>query len=76
MFSLNQVSNINLQNFKTLQKQIDQCKHCQSAFGFEPHPIIFGNMNAKIMQISQAPSRTVHNTRKPFNDASGELAPF
>ncbi|MFR0985782.1 MAG: uracil-DNA glycosylase family protein [Frisingicoccus sp.] len=23
------------------------------------------------MQISQAPSRTVHNTGKPFNDASG-----
>ena len=71
MSSFNQVSDINLQKFKTLQKQIDECRHCQSAYGFKPHPILFGNMNAKIMQISQAPSRTVHNTGKPFNDACG-----
>lgn len=47
------------------------CRFCQSEFGFEPNPIVFGNAGAKIMQISQAPSRTVHQTGKPFNDASG-----
>ncbi len=72
MSSFNQPADFNLQEFINLQKQINNCKHCQSAFGFEPHPILFGNMNAKIMQISQAPSRTVHNTGKPFNDASGK----
>ncbi len=54
-----------------LQKQITQCLLCRDTFGFEPRPIIFGNYNAKIMQISQAPSKTVHETGKPFNDASG-----
>lgn len=72
MSSFNQPSNLKAKEFINLQKQINNCKHCQSAFGFEPHPILFGNSNAKIMQISQAPSRTVHNTGKPFNDASGK----
>lgn len=54
-----------------LQNHISQCRLCQDTFGFEPRPIIQGNYNAKIMQISQAPSKTVHETGKPFNDASG-----
>jgi len=54
-----------------LQRQILQCRLCQDTFGFEPHPIVLGKHNAKIMQISQAPSKSVHETGKPFNDASG-----
>ena len=54
-----------------LHNQILQCRLCQDTLGFEPHPIILGNYNAKIMQISQAPSKSVHETGKPFNDASG-----
>lgn len=54
-----------------LQAQIRQCRLCQDSFGFEPRPIVLGNRNAKIMQISQAPSKTVHETGRPFNDASG-----
>lgn len=57
--------------FLDLKEQISACHYCQEDFGFEPHPIVFGNPDAKIMQISQAPSRTVHNTGKPFDDASG-----
>ncbi len=64
-------SNNNAQKLRDLQKQIQNCRYCQQDFGFEPHPIIFGNPQARIMQISQAPSLTVHNTGKPFNDASG-----
>lgn len=54
-----------------LQEQIKKCRLCQDVFGYEPKPIIQGNHNAKIMQISQAPSKSVHETGKPFNDASG-----
>lgn len=54
-----------------LQAEIAQCRLCRDTFGFEPRPIIFGNYHAKIMQISQAPSKTVYETGKPFNDASG-----
>lgn len=57
--------------YRNLQEQIVDCRLCQETFGFQPHPIVSGNPNAKIMQISQAPSLSVHNTGKPFNDASG-----
>lgn len=61
----------NKTNFDTLKKEILACRLCQEKFGFEPHPIILGNPNSKIMQISQAPSQNVHKTLTPFDDASG-----
>ena len=58
--------------FDKLINDIKKCKICQNRFGFEPHPVILGNINSKIVQISQAPSATVHNTLKPFTDMSGK----
>lgn len=58
--------------FEKLREEISSCRICREEFGFEPRPILFGNQNAKIMQISQAPSRKVHETGLPFNDASGK----
>lgn len=58
-------------NFDKLKKEILNCKECQNIFDFEPHPVIFGNQNSKIVQISQAPSANVHITKKPFTDQSG-----
>lgn len=54
-----------------LKKEILNCRLCEEKFGFEPHPIVWGNADSKIMQISQASSQNVHKTYKPFNDASG-----
>jgi len=48
------------------------CNLCEEKFGFEPIPIVFGNSGSKIVQISQAPSKNVHLTGKPFNDATGK----
>lgn len=67
----NRISEADFRTFHNLQNQISACRYCREHFGFEPHPILFGNLNARIMQISQAPSLSVHNTRKPFYDASG-----
>jgi len=58
-------------NFPKLVKEIKSCRECRGLFGFEPNPVVSGNQNAKILQISQAPSQNVHNTSKCFNDASG-----
>ena len=58
--------------FDTLISQLKGCKICKEKFGFEPHPIIVGNINSKIVQISQAPSATVHKTLRPFTDHSGK----
>ena len=58
--------------FDKLINNIKKCRICQDTFGFEPHPVILGNINSKIVQISQAPSATVHDTLKPFTDMSGK----
>lgn len=59
-------------NFMELKNSISKCRYCESRFGFEPHPIFWGEENSKIAQISQAPSNRVNTTGKPFTDKSGE----
>lgn len=58
--------------FERLILEIKKCSICKERFGFEPHPIILGNIHSKIVQISQAPSATVHKTLMPFTDQSGK----
>jgi len=58
--------------FEELKKEIENCRFCEESFGFIPHPIFWGNKNARIAQISQAPSLSVHNSGKPFTDMSGK----
>lgn len=58
--------------FDTMVKEIKSCRICEEYFGFEPNPVFRGNQNAKIMQISQAPSKNTSDTSKCFNDASGK----
>jgi uracil-DNA glycosylase family 4 len=57
--------------FQSLIIKLKKCNICKEKFGFTPHPVVIGNSNSKIVQISQAPSKTVHETRKPFTDQSG-----
>ncbi|MFA6073170.1 MAG: uracil-DNA glycosylase family protein [Candidatus Woesearchaeota archaeon] len=60
-----------MDKFSELVKEIHNCKECKNLFGFESNPVFSGNKNAKILQISQAPSQNVHKSSKCFNDASG-----
>ncbi len=53
-------------------RKLKACRECASLFNHEPRPVFLGSSRAPIMQISQAPSKTVHETGYPFNDASGE----
>lgn len=62
--------------FDDLKKEIENCKFCAEKFGFEPHPIFWGKENSKIVQISQAPSKNVHNSMKPFMDMSGRTLKY
>lgn len=57
---------------ESLLNELKKCEICKEKFGFQPHPIFLGNVNSKIVQISQAPSATVHETLKPFTDQSGK----
>lgn len=58
--------------FNQFIKKIKQCEICKDNFGFNPHPIVRGKYNSKIVQISQTPSSKVHETLKPFTDKSGK----
>ncbi len=53
-------------------ENLKKCGICKEEFGFQPHPVFWGNVNSKIVQISQAPSATVHETLKPFTDKTGK----
>lgn len=55
-----------------LRENIINCRYCQNLFRFEPRPIFFGNIHSKIVQISQAPSKSVYEIGKPFFDQSGK----
>lgn len=55
-----------------LKENIINCRCCQYLFQFEPRPIFFGNIHSKIVQISQAPSKKVYESGKPFHDQSGK----
>lgn len=58
--------------YKEFINKLKSCDICRKEFGFEPHPVVFGNEKSKIVQISQVPSKTVHETLKPFTDLSGK----
>jgi len=59
-------------SFEKLKQEIHSCRDCLDLFGFEPVPVFQGNKNAKIFQISQAPSKKVQDNKKSFTDASGK----
>lgn len=59
-------------DFQKLKQDINSCSDCRNLFGFEPIPIFQGNKNAKIFQISQAPSKKIQDNKKSFKDASGK----
>jgi uracil-DNA glycosylase family 4 len=55
----------------TFFSQLAQCRLCP--LPHEPYPLLWGNLNAPIALLGQAPSRKGHITGKPWNDASGHL---
>ena len=61
-----------MKKLDNLKKDILSCKVCKDIFEHDPNPIFQGNEHSHIFQIGQAPSRTVMETGKPFNDASGK----
>ena len=62
--------------FENLKRKVQKCDYCKEQFGFDPHPVIWGNSHSKIIQISQAPSNNVYNSMKPFTDMSGKTLKY
>jgi len=67
-------------DFEEFQNELRKCRYCKDVLGlnFEPKPLVWGNKNAKIVQISQAPSLRASIFGRPFSksetepDASGK----
>ena len=60
------------EQFERLKVQLQNCREYRQQIKDEPRPVFQGNLDSKIFQISQAPSRRVMETGLPFNDASGK----
>ncbi len=56
---------------KTLLNKIRRCEVCKDHLPLGPRPVVQLNPYSKIIIISQAPGRRVHETGIPWNDASG-----
>src|SRR5262245_32637110 len=58
--------------FGRLVAEIGACTLCAPHLLLGPRPIVRGLPSARLLIISQAPGRRVHDTRLSFNDRSGD----
>ena len=55
-----------------LLKQVRDCRLCEQHLPLGPRPVLQVHANARILIAGQAPGRKVHESGKPFDDASGK----
>jgi uracil-DNA glycosylase len=55
-----------------LVRDIQACRHCAAHLPHEPRPVLQVSATARIGIFSQAPGTRVHESGKPFTDASGD----
>jgi uracil-DNA glycosylase len=55
-----------------LLSSIRACRICEQHLPLGPRPVVQAGATARILIASQAPGRKVHETGRPFTDASGE----
>jgi uracil-DNA glycosylase len=59
-------------DFDHLIKNIRECAVCAPFLPLGPRPIVRGRPSARLLIISQAPGKRVHDTGLSFNDRSGD----
>jgi uracil-DNA glycosylase len=55
-----------------LLAEIRACRICAAHLPLGPRPVLQASSTARLLIVSQAPGRKVHDTGIPFNDVSGE----
>jgi len=58
--------------FPTLLARIRACRICAAHLPLGPRPVVQASPKARLLIVSQAPGRKVHETGIPFNDPSGD----
>src|SRR5271156_4788465 len=59
-------------DFDRLLAEIRACRVCAAHLPLGPRPIVRGRPSARLLIISQAPGRRVHETGLSFDDRSGD----
>jgi len=55
-----------------LLSQVRACRICEAHLPLGPRPVVQAAANSRLLIVSQAPGRKVHDTGIPFNDPSGD----
>jgi uracil-DNA glycosylase len=61
-----------LNTLNALLREVRACERCAAVLPLGPRPVFQLHASARLLIAAQAPSRTVHDTGIPFNDASGQ----
>lgn len=59
-------------SFDAQLERIRACRICEAFLPLGPRPVLQAAPTARLLIVSQAPGRKVHDTGIPFNDPSGE----
>lgn len=60
------------EEFDALMARIRACRLCEAHLPLGPRPVLQASPRARLLIVSQAPGRRVHETGIPFNDPSGD----
>ncbi|MDE2280118.1 MAG: uracil-DNA glycosylase family protein, partial [Xanthomonadaceae bacterium] len=55
-----------------LLAEVRACRLCSAHLPLGPRPVVQASSRSRLLIVSQAPGRKVHDTGIPFNDASGD----
>ena len=55
-----------------LLAEIRACRFCEAHLPLGPRPVLQASSTSRLLIVSQAPGRKVHDTGIPFNDVSGQ----
>ncbi len=60
------------ETFPALLARIHACRECAATLPHGPRPVLQAHPEARLLIVSQAPGRRVHQSGIPFDDKSGE----
>lgn len=60
------------ERLRKLLTKIHACRLCEAHLPLGPRPVLQASSTSRLLIVSQAPGRKVHDTGVPFNDVSGE----
>lgn len=59
-------------SLESLLREISACRACAGELPHEPRPVVMVSPRTRLLICGQAPGRRVHESGKPFTDASGD----